>query len=152
MNGQQFLDNPNYRESCTFIVEGHALIAQGRSTMPQSDEELDRMESAWYELNSSESERLRGLSADLYMLLGQERLAQLDPTENTIATLGTRLKNAVADGKWDEVLALLRFGPSFLSQAQIALLRGHAWMKLGHDDVALLFFDFALRKLKARQC
>ena len=57
--------------------------------------------------------------------------------------LGNRLSEAVKNKNWEEVLALLRFGPPFLTRDRIALLRGQAWQALGHDEAAMLFFDYA---------
>ncbi len=138
-----FLDNPDHRDSARFILEAHAKLARGESSLPETDAEYDRMEEAWFNLNPAEKVRLDGLSADLHMLQGEEVLQRLDPLERSADRLGKRLQTALESNNWEEVLVLLRYGPPFLSRDQIALLRGRAWQELGHDDVALLFFDYA---------
>ncbi len=142
-----FLDNPDYSDSARFILEAHAKLARGESSLPDTDAEYDRMEEAWFNLSPAEKARLDGLSADLHMLEDEEVHQQLDPAERSPERLGHRLQTALHHNNWEEVLVLLRYGPPFLSRDQIALLRGRAWEELGHDEAALLFFDYA-RKVK----
>jgi hypothetical protein len=42
-------------------------------------------------------------------------------------------------------LELLRNGPDYLTSDQIALLRGRAYSNLGHQEIALLFYEYAAR-------
>ncbi len=143
MTTGMYLDNPSYVESERFILEGHQLLVRGESTLPKSPEEQHRMEGAWADLNESEAERLDGLAADLFMLLDEDRLQPLDVGINEAVDLRQRVLEALSAQHWDELLAVLRCGPTFLTRDQIALLRGQAWQGLGHDDVAMLFFDYA---------
>jgi hypothetical protein len=78
------------------------------------------------------------------MLTGEEIHERADPLERTRQRLGPRLKTAWEKGDWDGVLALLRLGPNFLSQDQVAYLRGRCWAEMGHPEVAVQFFDHAV--------
>jgi hypothetical protein len=145
MSRGRFLDNPSYGEYVRHLLRLHSLMAAGRGDSAEADAVREEMLVPWRRLDPDELARVDGLSADLYMLTGEEIFAAAEPAERTRSRLEPRLHAAWAKRDWDEVLALLRTGPDFLTPDRLAYLRGRCWAELGHPDVALLFFDHASR-------
>ena len=119
------------------------LMAQGKSETDEADALRDAMEPHWHGLNEAEMERVRWLSEDLYALEGKEMLTEVSANQRTHAWLASRLQAAQENEEWDTVLALLRYGPEYLSSAEVAYYRGFAYSKLGIQPIALLFYEFA---------
>jgi tetratricopeptide (TPR) repeat protein len=140
-----FASNPSYIEYEKLLHELHQLMAQGKGDSPEADLIRDEMDRPWRELSEEEIARLNGLSADLYMLQGDEVFEPLSEAERTRERLGPALKEANDRRDWQEVLALLRKGPQFLSPDQIAVIRAEAYKELGHLDTALMFIDYAAK-------
>jgi hypothetical protein len=138
-----FAENPDYREYERLLIRLHELIASGDGDSGDADALRDRMDGPWKRLSAQEVERLDGLSADLYMLQDDEVFEKADPSERTRETLGLALTEARKRSDWQTVLALLRKGPTFLSKANIAFLRGLSYLHLGHSEASLLFVDYA---------
>jgi hypothetical protein len=145
MSRNRSLDNPAYMMLAQVTRDLHRLNAEGKGESEEADALLEDVYPAWGKVTPAEADRLNGLSADLYMLTGEEIFAKAAPAERTREGLGPRLRAAWERRDWDEVLTLLRTGPDFLDPAQLAYLRGRCWAELGHHDVALLFYDFAAR-------
>lgn len=140
------VDNPHYVEYIRLLLELHALMAQGNGETEAADELREKMVRPWTQLDPREMSRLRGLSADLYMLEGDELPEHVEPAERSPQRLTAGWQAAWNAKDWDELLALLRIGLPFLDQAQVAYLRGRCWAELRHPEVALLFFDHAARR------
>ena len=145
MNGTATVESPSYRESLQLILNAHARMRAGSKVKP-TPEQQETIEGAWDELRPEEQERLWGLSADLYQFQGTEKLEPPTASNGPRELLVHRIGEAMGSGRWEQALRLLRLGPKELSQAQIAVFRGRAWQNLGHDEVALLFYDFAAGK------
>src|SRR5437660_4175123 len=123
----------------------HLLMAEGKGESEEAEALREDVLRAWGFITEDEAKRLNGLSADLYQLTNEEIYARVDPVERTRERLEPRLRAAWERQGWDEVLALLRTGPEYLRQDQIAYLRGRCWTELGHPEIALLFYDYAAR-------
>jgi hypothetical protein len=54
-------------------------------------------------------------------------------------------------GDWDRVLEIIRENEAQITKSQAAALRGIAWDRLGHPQVAALFFEEAARLLRLTQ-
>src|SRR5579871_6740661 len=142
----RFAENPNYVRSESLLKDLHRLIAEGKGDSDEADTLRDAMDIPWRTLSREEIDRLNGLSSDLYMLQNDEMYEQYDSSEWTEDRLryeiGTALKRRTQQD-WERLLALLRKGPTFMPQDQIAWLRSSAYRALGHSDTALRFLDYA---------
>ena len=145
-NTKRFMENPDYVLSIQLLVKLHKLIAEGKGDSAESDVVRDAMEPPAYRLTQEESNRLNILSANLYMLDDKDALRSAPPERRTRAWLEPQLETAHNAGDWDAVLELLRYKQDFLSSDEVACLRGEAYAKLGHSDIAELFFDYAKRR------
>lgn len=112
----------------------------------QANEVRRAMELPERELDDAMMDRFDGLSADLYMLEDKEYFERIDPAQATPDHLGKELREAWNSEKWEQVLALLRKGGSFLSQEQRAYLRAIAYENLGQLRSAFVFMDYASRQ------
>ena len=142
MNTTPTVESPSYRQSLQFILDVHAGMHAGSKAKPAADQQ-EAMQDAWDELRPEEQKRLWGLSADLYQLVGKEKLEPSANADGPRELLVHRIGEAMQFSRWEQALRPLRFGPKELSQAQVAVFRGRAWQNLGLDEVGLLFFDFA---------
>lgn len=129
-------------------VQYEALLIQLAQAMKAGDQqqanEVRRaMELPERELDDAMMGRFDGLSADLYMLEDKEYFERIDPAQATPDRLGKELREAWNNKKWEQVLALLRKGGSFLSQEQRAYLRAISYEKLGQIASAFAFMDYA---------
>jgi hypothetical protein len=145
MTNSQSHENPAYLEYLRLLVQLHALIADGKSETDDADLVRDEMDTPWAKLSQAEADRLGGLSADLYMLTDEEIFERTEPAERTRERIGPDLETAWQGREWDRMLALLRRGPDFLRNDQLAYLRGRCWLAFGHPEIATLFFEKALR-------
>jgi tetratricopeptide (TPR) repeat protein len=141
----KFSDNPDFLQYETFLKELHRLIAMGKGNDDEADEVREAMDQPERELSREELDRLNGLSADLYMLQDDEIYEPADPAERTPERLGAAVSLALEQQAWEQVLALLRLGPTFLSPDSIAFIRARAYNELGHQDTALLFAEYAAK-------
>lgn len=139
----RFADNPEYVKAETLLKELHRLISEGKGDSDEADAVREEMDEPWWKLTQEEQARLNGLSADLYMLQGAEVFEPLPQEERTRERLGAALKEAKDRRDWQQVLALLRKGPVYLSPDEIAFIRAEAYKELGHLDTALMFIDYA---------
>lgn len=145
-----FADNPHYTEYEASLKSLHQLIAGGEGDSDAADvlrEEMDRSAS---ELSHEEMTRLRGLSADLYMLQDDEIFEPPSPGKEPSSLipehLPTRMAEAEESGNWEAILTLLRKGAAGLPQEERAYRRAEAYEGLGHLDTALLFVRHAVER------
>lgn len=137
-----FADNPHYVEYETRLKELHHLIAEGKGDSDEADEVRDAMDLPYRHLTREEVDRLRGLSADLYMLADDEIFERFDGTQEE---LRAAIQDAWKKQEWENLLKLLRKGPNYLSREGLASLRATAYQGLGHLDTALAFEEYAAR-------
>jgi hypothetical protein len=139
----RFAENPAYVEYESLLKKLHALIAEGKCDSDEADAVRESMDAPERLLNRAEKDRLNGLSADLYMLQGEEAL-QSPPIDAN--TLKERVAHAQARNDWEAVLNLLRHrSPEEVPTDVVAIKRSRAYDALGHPDTALLFLDFGYR-------
>lgn len=136
----KFADNPSYVEYESLLKDLHRLIAEGKCDSEEADMVRDEMDRPERELTGEEMARLNGLSADLYMLSGEEIG---EPYEGTQEQLRASLRQARSNHDSEGILSLLRKGPKFIRAAGVAALRAEAYQQLGHLDSALLFAQYA---------
>jgi tetratricopeptide (TPR) repeat protein len=141
----RFAENPAYLEYESLLVRLHALITEGEGDSEQADTVREQMEPPERKLNRPEQDRLNGLSADLYMLSGEEVL-QHPPVAPTQDELHEHLKEYEQWNDWQSVLALLRRRPHLVNDDAVAFTRARAYAALGHHLPALLFFEFCMKR------
>lgn len=144
MSGR-FAKNPAYVEYETLLKELHALIGEGQGQSPEADAVREAMDEPEGRLNRAELNRLKGLSADLYMLQGREVLATDSGPLLEIEELRSELSHFQGWNSWDAVLSLLRRRVPGVPDTAVAAARARAYAALGHADTALLFLDFAFK-------
>lgn len=125
------------------LLRLHALMAQGRGSSEEARELREEMDAPGMELTTDEIERVKGISADLYMLTDQEIYQPVQGVRPSPGELRRRVEDAWQGERWDEALALPRLGPVDLPPAEVAYLRARCYERLGHVAVALLFMRHA---------
>lgn len=138
----KYADNPNYVTYERLLIELHDLIAEGKGNDDEAEVVRDQMDAPWYKLSPEEDDRMSGLSADLYMLQGDEIHETYEGTQEELVNA---LGEALSRNDYETVLLLLRKGTPFLRTAQVASLRGRCYAMLGHLDAALLFMRYAAK-------
>ena len=138
----RFADNPDYVEHEARLRELHRLIAIGQEESSEADAIYEALDRTWRGLDRGEMDRLSGLSADLYMLQGQEICEPLGEGL-TVGERNRLLGEAVAQQDWEQFLRLLRKGESPFEASVLAFLRGSAYGALGHDATGLVFLRHA---------
>lgn len=141
MSGR-FTDNPAYERYETLLKQLHSLIREGKGQSPEADAVREAMDEPAARLDRAEVLRLKGLSADLYMLQGKEVLAT-DGPRLELPELRSELSHFQDWNSWDAVLSLLRRRAPTVPDVAVAAARARAYAALGHADTALLFLDFA---------
>ena len=139
----QFADNPEYVTYERLLIELHCLIASGKGNEDEADAVRDEMDAPEQKLTREESDRVGGLSADLYMLQADE---VYEPYQGTREELVTALSEALSRDDYEIIMLLLRKGTPFLRPAQVAALRGRCYAMLGHLETGLLFMRYAAEK------
>lgn len=139
----KFADNPHYVQYERLLDKLSRLMAEGKGDTNEADTVRDEMDAPWYKLSQEETDRLRGVSADLYMLQNKE---VYEPYEGMREDLIAALSEALGRLDYEVILSLLRKGTPFLRPAQVAALRGRCYAMLGHLDAALLFMRYAAEK------
>src|SRR5262245_18001598 len=86
-----FTDNPNYLEYERLLKELHHLIRDGQGDSDEADKIRDSMDWPERKLTREEHDRLKGLSADLYMLQDDEVFEPLQAGEDTAEPAPERL-------------------------------------------------------------
>jgi tetratricopeptide (TPR) repeat protein len=138
----RFMNNPAYVEYEALLRKLHQVTAHHGNDSAEAESVREQMDAPERRLNRWEINRLNGLSADLYMLRGEEVLQSpaIEPD-----SLYRQIKEHQSWNDWDAVLSLLRHRPSTASHEAAALSRARAYESLGHYDAALLFLEFAYR-------
>lgn len=134
----------DFDEYLKLLLRLHELIVAGEGDTEAADDLRDAMDGPWSALDPTERERLEGISADLYMLFGEEILATVPDEQRTREWLGPRYAAARDAGDRWQALALLRHGPVYLSKGQIATLRAVLYDLLGLPQVAVPFYELSL--------
>lgn len=124
------------------FVEHERLLMETHDLKDLSIEIQESIQETWDALDSDERARLHGLSADLYMISGNEILEHTDLSSEHLSQALTAAWNAKDSPRF---LCLLRKGPKGLSQDQIAYLRWRHYGHLGHKSAALKFLLHAIK-------
>jgi hypothetical protein len=127
------------------LVRLQDLEAAGRANSDEAERVRDDMDGPWAAMSRPERDLMDGLSADLFMLSGDERreaAGSLDWDSVSSDRLRGQLYN---DGQWVEFLRVLRRGPTGLAEWFIARVRAEAYVELGLQRAAARFWDHADR-------
>ena len=127
------------------ILDTHASQAWNAEPTDVREREDEELNGLWSEITEGQTQRLWGLSSDLYTLRDQEKWVESDWPRLNERELAEAQNEAFQRKHWDKLLEYLRRPPRFLPRPLTDYLRGRAWMELGHPEVALLFFDNAAR-------
>ena len=137
-----FSDNLDYIRYEQGLKNLHDLLARGQNDSREAEAIHNAMDEVEPRLTGAEIDRLNGLSADLYMLSGNE-MPEAPIRGVDGAGLVELIQNAWDRGHLDEVLRLLRKQPRALSEDRIAHPRACAYARLGHPETAGRFFEYA---------
>jgi hypothetical protein len=132
-----------------------ALIFEGEGDSEPADELRDEMEVHWRSLTPDELKLTDGLAIDLAHI-GEDGLAPQPSggarsSDRALPDDHQLLGSALQAGDWDRVLEIIRENEAQITKSQAAALRGIAWDRLGHPQVAALFFEEAARLLRLTQ-
>jgi len=141
LEDKRFSRNPVYQEAERLLLKLHELIRAGQGDGPEADAVRDSLDAPWEQLLPEEAARLDGLSGDLYMLMGEETFVEVSDEQRQ--QLPARLRDAFYARRYEEMLELLRWNPSFLPREGVAYIRARTWMALEHFAPAAEFFDYA---------
>ncbi len=122
------------------LLELADLMRRGLGDEDEAELVRDQMDNHWYEMDSSQIQLVRGLSADLYSI-GVDRKPEGKLDENERA----KLQSLIDAGQWSGVLDLVREHEAKLPPEEVAGVRGVCWEALGQHDAATAFFDEAVR-------
>ena len=138
----QQISDFNLSEGALVLLQ--ELAMKGQDDTPEVDALHDQMDGAWNTLSGDERRRLKGLSADLYMLEGKEIQDRI-VSEGDSATWKAELQRLNLEADWEGVLRLLRVRPKSFREAHAAYLRGRCYDELGEPTAAIAFLAFAFR-------
>lgn len=141
----QFADNPTFMQHEAMLRQLHALIAAGRGEEQEADALREEMDESWLKLSAAEMTRIDGLSADLYMLSGDETIGMPDRTKGQFQN---DLTQAVGTNRWTLVLELLRIRPHILPEWVVAYYRARAYGELGHIETSIAFAELAYARFE----
>jgi hypothetical protein len=135
---------PSVRTYARLLRRLHALIAEGKGDAEEADAVRDEMDGPWYDMTPNDTERVGGLSEDLYALAeGGVKAIAMAASER--AAWGQEFGRATSSGDWDRVLQLLRRPPEDVPPAMIPFMQARCWDHLGDPEVALVFMREAER-------
>jgi hypothetical protein len=137
-----FSDNPSYMEYETLLIDLNRLMADEQDEGTEAEVIRDRLEQLHRTLSPAERQRLRELSADLYMLQDDEINEPLEAGQ-TAESLENDVRDAWERQKMENLLSLLRKAPTFLNREAVASLRSYAYQHLGDLPAALEFKQLA---------
>lgn len=135
-----FENNPAYNKYEIGLIQLHQLLAEGKNDTPEIEPIHEELDDCVPYLNSAEVQRLRGLSADLYMIEGKEIFEKTDLTPEEVKE---RCAEASRQEDWEGVLALLRTGKIVSSAPELAALRARLYALLGHAEASRRFQLYA---------
>jgi len=121
----------SFRQYVDLLCELHKLTVACRSDTPDADAIRDQMDEPWNHLDERETERVRGLSADLYSLEKHADLPDPLPHGLNAEEAVLRVRSERNAGSPDGVLVALRDAAPFLAPEQLAYLRGQVWLEIG---------------------
>jgi tetratricopeptide (TPR) repeat protein len=133
----RYHNNPDFRRHEHLLVDLHRLIAEGQGDSADADRIRDDMEARWWQLSDEEQERLEGLSADLYALNDEEVWSVVPATK--AGEWRAARDQALENGRWAELVQLLRHRPADVHPIYLAWLRYRAYAALGEWEAAAAF-------------
>ena len=133
----------SYTDYESLLKAIHDLNARDMLDSPEAELTRDKMDAAWRGLNETERAMLRGLSADLYSLTGEE--IATDSAFVNEATLMKAAQREYETKDWISLLQTLRALSNKFPPAVVAYMRGRCWREIGRPDPALWFFELAHR-------
>ena len=139
----RFWNNPSFVQYEELLQRLHGLMAAGQGNGEAAEAVRNDVDILWRHLSEEERARLRGLSADLYMIEGDEVFEPGAADERSPDTLKADLEEAWRGERWGDLLVLLRKGGVFGAPDHVARLRARAYQELGHREVARLFMEYA---------
>ena len=134
--------SPAFQQVVELLLADQDLRRQGLADSPQAEELAMAMDLPWSQLTETEMKRAHGISADLFALGGEERLAPVPAAERSEAWLRPRLTAAGEQGDWWRLLELLRHGGG-VTQRQCAISSGPAYDALSLPVVGGRFYELA---------
>jgi tetratricopeptide (TPR) repeat protein len=143
MDKLDFALNPHFVRYEQLLLQLHDLIAAGEGNSDAADLIRDEMEGPERHLSRAEMDLLDGLSADLYMLSGQEIFEPLELGQ-TQQSLQAALRRVWQIQDMEALLRLLRKGPSNLTAEEMASLRSYAYEQIGVLESAVRFKRMAV--------
>ena len=136
------MGSESYQKYKELLLKLHDLVAQDKDQTDEADIIRDAMDAPGTRLTDEEHERIKGLSADLYMLVGEEIKERSPLSEKEIRdVLARQFKANDSDG----ILESLRKYNYESQDEHLACIRAICWEALGDFDVALLFARHALK-------
>lgn len=138
------MDNPDYVRSVQLLREHHRLMERGEGESDAAEAIREETHDLWPQLSPDEQDFLGGLSADLYMLEGDEVPEPGGSEAITPGQLRACIAEALSRQDWPALLKLFRKAPDILPAAQVAYLRARAYDALRHLDVAIDFLKYAI--------
>ncbi|UQA54986.1 tetratricopeptide repeat protein [Polyangium aurulentum] len=123
------------------LIRLHRLLAEGKGETEEHEALCESMLESWKQLDATTRELFRGLSGDLDMLEGTERL---EATEEDTAHLSQEIERTWKEKDFPRVLALLRkVQAPFFPADRVAYVRGRCWNELGFPEAAHAFYEHA---------
>jgi tetratricopeptide (TPR) repeat protein len=122
------------------LLRLHQLDVDERSESDEAEAVRDSLEAPWSLMSTSERERIKGLSADLYGI--SDPATTVAPTNESQRAILEAME-ARKLGNWDESLGLIRTFENHFEPGLIAYVRGSVWMEAGDDLTASVFFKHA---------
>jgi hypothetical protein len=130
-----------FRDYVQLLLQLHNEMSTGDPDGERADEIRDEMDRPWSEMTEAEHGLVNGLSADLYTIGTNRPKPERQPPQDVLE----RFKEAIEALNWPVVLELTREHEQGFDAAQVAEMRGVAWMHLGVPQVALQFFEERMR-------
>lgn len=134
------------------LLRLQALCAADFGETDQADDVRVEMEAPWRHLSPLERRRLDGLSADLFMLTGEEILATRGVEPMTAEQWRAAYEQARGLGDEWRVLELLRHPSRQVGDSDVAADRSLAYQRLGMPQVAVAFAGYAWEESRDTQC
>jgi len=123
------------------LVRLHELIAADQTDSDETDTVRDRMDELSVSLEGSQVQMVNDLSGDLYMLTGEEVVAEA-MRGLPLEAVHAQIKAAFEEKRWPDLLRALR-GPHQLPKDRAAYVRARAYACLGFHLAAVKFFEHA---------
>lgn len=138
-------DHEIAREYAGSLVRLQELSLEGRDESDQAEAVRRNMDELWDRLGEEARSWLGGLSADLYMLSGEEIPDAPDPATPDAASLAEAMIRPWQNKDWTIILKLLRQPHRFFEPSYVAFWRSRAYESQGFHEAALAFMDHAAK-------